>query len=581
MHKARRCISDKHDDPQKRRDRLSGKLNCGRAVESRMDKFADDPWVVHQIKPGTAASVKHQGHNYPLSKEDVAHSIQLLALDSEHKNNIEEGALLGHKISTVMDTLRETWPDMTFEYRSAFKEFQKAQYHKKQQTLDLSGFSEAADLLKLLGERERRTHLGARATTTSLGSCGIFWQTATINLTVFITNQDTGMESALKSVMPESDIVNCLWHVTKNLENVAGARRKQEAKRRKSTLDDVLVTTEERTVKKNLNHEELDYRRRPPHSRWRIKSTVDNFHEIVTENNRFLGGFAQFKMVDEMTEFYFYRVMETELADLESLQMMMSKTISKTLQRTINKVVGKTMAIKMRATVEMKDKKWTTLCPTSIVSSRQDNVKAVYCVEYGKKKRRQLLFLLKDREFFCSYLRPQSTGIVCRHFFAVMRVHSSPLRYHISLILRRWFREEFQFNSHWTSKTEPSLDCTDKSGDEYMERVRKMTVKDMSSSSAELEEAAKDCRRYEVAKDIYRFMRQQTSFSEADNNIFSQCIEEAKRKLQASRAGVSYVEDPNMVTSRGRPRSKWLKPQAEIASERASKKFKVHALEFN
>ena len=153
--KGRNCIPNKHDDPQKRRDRLSGKTNCGWAVELRTDKFANGPWAVHQVKSETAANAECQGHNHPLSKEDVAHSIQLLALNTEHKKKIEEGVRLGHKISTVMDTLRGTWPDMTFEYRRVFKEFQKAHSHKKQQTLDLSGFSEAADLLKLLGERDK------------------------------------------------------------------------------------------------------------------------------------------------------------------------------------------------------------------------------------------------------------------------------------------------------------------------------------------------------------------------------------------------------------------------------------------
>ncbi|KAG0268274.1 hypothetical protein BGZ96_006732, partial [Linnemannia gamsii] len=85
----------------------------------------------------------------------------------------------------------------------------------------------------------------------------------------------------------------------------------------KSTLDDVLVMTEERTIKENLTREELGYRRGSSHSRWRIESTVEDFHEVVAENNKFLGGFARFKMVDEMTESYFYRVMKIELVDLE------------------------------------------------------------------------------------------------------------------------------------------------------------------------------------------------------------------------------------------------------------------------
>jgi hypothetical protein len=211
----------------------------------------------------------------------------------------------------------------------------------------------------------------------------------------------------------------------------------------------------------------------------------------------------------------------------------------------------------------------------------RDNVEAVYRVEYNKKKHQQLLFLLKDRGFFCSCLRLQSTGVVCCHFFAVMRIHSSPLRYHISLIPRRWFKENDQFNSHLDLKNRAFIgydkqDPTDKPDDDYMECVRSLSVKDMPISSAELKEAVDNCRRYEVTKDISQFMRQQPSFSGADNRILSQCIEEAKRKFLAIRAGVEYVEDPNVVMPKGRPRSKRLKSQVEIANERARKKFKGH-----
>jgi hypothetical protein len=88
----------------------------------------------------------------------------------------------------------------------------------------------------------------------------------------------------------------------------------------KSTLDDVLNMTEEQAVKENLKHEELSYRREPSHSRWRTNSTMDDFHEIVAENNRYLGGFARFKMIDEMTESYFYRVMKIDFRDLEVIE---------------------------------------------------------------------------------------------------------------------------------------------------------------------------------------------------------------------------------------------------------------------
>ncbi|KAK3832130.1 MAG: hypothetical protein JOS17DRAFT_790215 [Linnemannia elongata] len=51
--------------------------------------------------------------------------------------------------------------------------------------------------------------------------------------------------------------------------------------------------------------------------------------------------------------------------------------------------------------------------------------------------------------------------------------------------------------------------------------------------------------------------------------------------LPHTAAGVAHVEEPNMVMAKARPCSKRLKSQAEIASERADKKFKVRDSEFN
>ncbi|KAK3832223.1 MAG: hypothetical protein JOS17DRAFT_774450 [Linnemannia elongata] len=124
-------------------------------------------------------------------------------------------------------------------------------------------------------------------------------------------------------------------------------------------------------------------------------------------------------------------------------------------------------------------------------------------------------------------------------------------------------------------------DCTDKPCEEYMERVRNLSAKDMPSSFVDVEEVMDNCRRYEVTKRVSQFVRQQTSYSAADDKIFKQCIGEAERKFDAFKAGVPYVEDPNVVAPKGRPRSKRLKSQAEIASERASKKFKGRDSELN
>lgn len=49
---------------------------------------------------------------------------------------------------------------------------------------------------------------------------------------IFMTDQDTGMESAFKTVMADSKQANCSWHIKKNVERHATAANKKEAKKR-------------------------------------------------------------------------------------------------------------------------------------------------------------------------------------------------------------------------------------------------------------------------------------------------------------------------------------------------------------
>ncbi|KAI7817786.1 hypothetical protein BC939DRAFT_464704 [Gamsiella multidivaricata] len=45
--------------------------------------------------------------------------------------------------------------------------------------------------------------------------------------------------------------------------------------------------------------------------------------------------------------------------------------------------------------------------------------------------------------YFCTCLLLQNTEIVCRHFFCVMQ-GDSRCKYRISLVLKRWFKEQWQ-----------------------------------------------------------------------------------------------------------------------------------------
>ncbi|KAG0270994.1 hypothetical protein BGZ96_006068, partial [Linnemannia gamsii] len=136
----------------------------------------------------------------------------------------------------------------------------------------------------------------------------------------------------------------------------------------------------------------------------------------------------------------------------------------------------------------------------------RENVSAVYSVELSKKKCRQLLFYLQDRGYFCTCLRLQKMGIVCRHFFAFFRQHQSPLRYHLNLIPRRWFQEKYQAQKNLRTTDRAFVgyivqDATDTPNDEYMSCVRGLSMADAPPPSAELCDVDANAKRYELAKD--------------------------------------------------------------------------------
>jgi hypothetical protein len=73
-----------------------------------------------------------------------------------------------------------------------------------------------------------------------------------------------------------------------------------------------------------------------------------------------------------------------------------------------------------------------------------DKIKDIYQVYFElPPKRPNYVVLLQDNCYLCTCRLQQSKGIVCGHFFRVMR--SFPVaKYHISLIAKRWFLEVIQ-----------------------------------------------------------------------------------------------------------------------------------------
>ncbi|KAF9084865.1 hypothetical protein BGX27_003689, partial [Mortierella sp. AM989] len=64
----------------------------------------------------------------------------------------------------------------------------------------------------------------------------------------------------------------------------------------------------------------------------------------------------------------------------------------------------------------------------------------------------EYVVILTDNSYFCTCLLLQNLGIVCRHFFCAMQ-GDSRCKYHISLVLKRWFKEELQDRMHLKTVT--------------------------------------------------------------------------------------------------------------------------------
>ncbi|KAG0195362.1 hypothetical protein BGX28_001573, partial [Mortierella sp. GBA30] len=73
-----------------------------------------------------------------------------------------------------------------------------------------------------------------------------------------------------------------------------------------------------------------------------------------------------------------------------------------------------------------------------------DKVRAAFRV-YDKSKPTvaEFVILFKDKSYFCTCVLLQNKGLVCSHIFWMMQ-EDARFGYHLRLIPRRWFKEEYQ-----------------------------------------------------------------------------------------------------------------------------------------
>ena len=100
---------------------------------------------------------------------------------------------------------------------------------------------------------------------------------------------------------------------------------------------------------------------------------------------------------------------------------------------------------------------------------------------YNYSKSYQHIILLSTGEYFCTCFMLVTHGIICRHFFKVF-VESSKARFHLMLIPRRWYKDEYMSSSDVCpgEVVKSNCDVSQEDAQITLEFAQKYTVNDLS-----------------------------------------------------------------------------------------------------
>lgn len=218
-------------------------------------------------------------------------------------------------------------------------------------------------------------------------------------------------------------------------------------------------------------------------------------------------------------------------------------------------------------------------------------VKEVFrVVDKADRKQVKYVVIMSDRSFLCTCLLLQNTGVVCSHFFCTMQ-RSNLCQYHVGLVLRRWFKDDFH-NRPGNEKEVSSLpflvarphrhsrvDTRPESS--FMSDVRELFQSEEFRPSHSREERAKK-KTYAEASGLFKSIMAVAQENPEAQEAMVNFLEMLHRSLR-SNGGSSQSEDqlrdeqgslkdPKVAKPIGRPRSRRHRASDEASSSRNKKR---------
>jgi len=219
----------------------------------------------------------------------------------------------------------------------------------------------------------------------------------------------------------------------------------------------------------------------------------------------------------------------------------------------------------------------------------RENILEVWRVTYlthNSNSTPHFVILLLDRGHICTCLTILNRGIVCRHFFQVM-IRSTEAQFNISLIKRRWFKLENQFDDSTNDNCEignnnnhvqqgfidinGNISYTTQLSTTVLDELRKEDSTEVIDAKIKAGHLYSDL--FGLGRKIAQVATEKRRFDTLD--IFNQVLEELYDTDDddegANEPSSRKINNPHIVKTKGRPRNKRYKSSTENSNKNTSK----------